>query len=58
MERSLQALSNHIPNRYVLSFQPQSPAAGFHVLELKTPGYAGFAVTARDGYWAGNPVTQ
>ncbi len=58
MEQSLQTLSNHIPNRYVLSFQPQSPTAGFHVIELKTPGYAGFVVTSRDGYWAGNPATQ
>ncbi len=52
LERSLQTLSNHIPNRYVLSFQPQSPHPGFHVLSLKTPEYPGFAVTARNGYWA------
>jgi len=52
LERSLQTLANHIPNRYVLSFQPQSPHAGFHVLTLKAPEYEGFEVTARNGYWA------
>jgi hypothetical protein len=52
MERSLMTLSNHIPNRYVLSFQAQSPHAGFHAIELRVPGYAGFSVAARNGYWA------
>ena len=52
MERSLMTLSNHIPNRYVLSFQAQSPHAGFHAIELRVPGYAGLTVSARNGYWA------
>lgn len=50
LERDLQTISNHIPNRYVLSFQPQSPHSGFHAISLKTPGY-NFEVSARDGYW-------
>jgi VWFA-related protein len=52
MERSLMTISNHIPNRYVLSFQAQSPHAGFHAIELRVPGYAGLTVSARNGYWA------
>jgi VWFA-related protein len=52
IERSLMTLSNHLPNRYVLSFQAQSPHAGFHAIELRVPGYAGFSVAARNGYWA------
>ena len=52
LERSLLTISNHIPNRYVLSFQAQSPHAGFHAIELRVPGYAGFKVSARNGYWA------
>jgi VWFA-related protein len=52
LERDLQTISNHIPNRYVLSFQPQSPHAGFHAIALRLPGYAGLEVYARDGYWA------
>jgi len=52
LERSLMTISNHIPNRYVLSFQAQSPHAGFHAIELRVPGYAGLQVSARNGYWA------
>ncbi|MGP8258413.1 MAG: VWA domain-containing protein [Acidobacteriaceae bacterium] len=52
LERSLLTISNHIPNRYVLSFQAQSPHPGFHAIELRVPGCAGFTVSARNGYWA------
>ena len=52
LERDLQTISNHIPNRYVLSFQPQTPHPGFHAIQLRVPGYVGLEVSARDGYWA------
>jgi VWFA-related protein len=52
LERDLQTISNHIPNRYVLSFQPQAPHSGFHVIALKLPDFADLKVSARDGYWA------
>jgi VWFA-related protein len=51
-ERDLHTISNHIPNRYILSFQPQSPHPGFHAIELKAPAYTGLAISARNGYWA------
>jgi VWFA-related protein len=51
-EGDLATISNHIPNRYVLSFQPQSPHPGFHALALRVPGYVGFEIFARGGYWA------
>jgi VWFA-related protein len=51
-ERDLLAISNHISNRYVLSFQPQAPRAGYHVLKLSVPGYAHLQVAGRTGYWA------
>lgn len=51
-ERDLATISNHIPNRYVLSFQPPSPHPGFHALALRVPGYVGLEVFARGGYWA------
>ena len=50
-EHDLATIANHIPNRYILSFQPQSPHPGFHALELTTPAYAGMKVSARAGYW-------
>jgi VWFA-related protein len=52
LERDLQTISNHIPNRYVLSFQPVAPHSGFHVIALKLPGFVDLKVSARDGYWA------
>ena len=45
------AISNHVPNRYVLSFQPQSPHPGFHSVELKLNGHPGLHLIARSGYW-------
>jgi VWFA-related protein len=52
LERSLAAISNHIPNRYILSFQPQSPSPGLHVISLQMPNYSNLRITARSNYWA------
>ena len=51
-ERDLLAISNHISNRYLLSFQPQSPRVGYHALRLSVPNYAHLEVSGRVGYWA------
>jgi VWFA-related protein len=56
LDRDLGTISNHIPNRYVLSFQPQSPHPGLHVLALRVPNYSGLVVTARSSYWADTPT--
>jgi VWFA-related protein len=51
LERSLMTISNHIPNRYALSFQPQSPHPGLHSIQLRLRGdYPGLTVTARSSY--------
>jgi VWFA-related protein len=50
--RSLLTISNHVPNRYVLSFQPHSPHAGYHAVELKLKDHPGLEITARSSYWA------
>jgi hypothetical protein len=50
--RGLMTISNHVPNRYVLSFQPQSPHPGFHTIELHLKEHPNLHVTARSGYWA------
>jgi VWFA-related protein len=52
LEHSLAAISNHIPNRYVLSFQPQSPSPGLHLISLRLENYSNLQVTARSSYWA------
>jgi VWFA-related protein len=51
------AISNHAPNRYVLSFQPQSPHPGFHAIRLKVKDHPGLHIAARSGYWADSDAT-
>lgn len=51
IERDLMTLANHVPNRYVLSFHPQSPAPGPHSIELRLKTYSSLVVTARTSYW-------
>jgi len=55
LERDLHTISNHLPNRYILSFQPQSPHPGLHALTLRLPSYSNLTVTARSTYWADPP---
>jgi VWFA-related protein len=52
LEADLTAIGNHLPNRYVLSFHPEAPHPGLHILRLKLPDYEGLEVTARTSYWA------
>ena len=58
LDRSLATISNHIPNRYILSFQPQSPHPGLHVIGLSLPDYSKLTVTARTSYWVDPEVTS
>lgn len=51
MVRDLLEISDHLPPRYVLSFQPTTPHAGFHAVELKLKDRPGLRLTARIGYW-------
>ncbi len=52
LDRGMVALSNHLPNRYVLSFEPQSPHPGLHALGLRMKDHPEFVVTSRSSYWA------
>lgn len=58
LEHDLATISNHIPNRYILSFQPQSPHPGLHALDLQLKGYPNLQVTARRTYWADEPASS
>ena len=51
LEHALLTISNHIPNRYVLSFQPLSPHPGLHAIELKLKDRPNLVVEARSAYW-------
>ncbi len=52
LERNVQAISHHLPNRYLLSFYPTAPHAGFHAIGLRLIGYPDLVVSGRNGYWA------
>lgn len=52
LERDMATIANHLPNRYVLSFHPQSPHAGVHILSVRLPEHPDLTVTARGSYWA------
>ena len=52
LEKGLQAISNRLPNRYFLSFQPQQPHDGLHAIGVTLPDYSGLVVEARRSYWA------
>jgi len=60
LEKSLLTISNHLPNRYILSFHPQAPQPGFHTLQLRLKNYDNLVVESRNGYWVeddGSPET-
>jgi VWFA-related protein len=54
LERGVLVISHHLPNRYILSYYPAAPHAGFHTISLRLNGYPGLVVTARNGYWIEN----
>ncbi len=57
LNRDLFTISNHIPNRYVLSFHPQNPHPGLHAVSLKLKNYPNLVVEARSSYWVDDDTT-
>ncbi len=51
LNRDLFTISNHIPNRYMLSFHPLNPHPGLHAVSLKLKIYPDLVVDARSSYW-------
>ena len=51
IKSGLIALSNDIPNYYVLSFRPVNPTPGLHVLHVTTKSHPQFVTNARREYW-------
>ena len=56
LNKALETLINHMPNRYLLSFQPSHPHPGLHTLTLRIPAYENVTINARRNYWA-EPAT-
>ena len=51
LEHDLATLANHVPNRYILSFQPLAPHPGMHIVQVRLKDYPQLKVTARSAYW-------
>jgi VWFA-related protein len=58
LKTGLIALSNNIPNYYVLSFSPASPTPGLHALNVSAKYRAGVRVASRHEYWIDDPAFQ
>ncbi len=54
LQKGMLTVSNHVPNRYVLSFRPEAPHPGMHTLKLQLKDYPNLQITARRNYWAEN----
>lgn len=50
LQRDLQTIANHFPNRYLLSFQPHQPHAGLHVLKLSLPQHPRLTLVTKESY--------
>jgi len=51
LKAGLVALSNDLPNYYVLSFRPTAATTGLHALKVEMKGRTSLAVNARREYW-------
>jgi VWFA-related protein len=56
LQKDMLTVSNHVPNRYVLSFRPDAPHPGLHTLKLQLKDYPNLQITARRNYWAQDPT--
>ena len=51
LRRGLIAISNEVPNYYMLTFRPESPSAGLHTLKVTLKGRPELQLKARSTYW-------
>jgi VWFA-related protein len=51
LRRDLYTISNDVPNRYVLTFRPQSPHPGLHALTVQLNNRPNLRIDARTEYW-------
>jgi VWFA-related protein len=57
LRKGLIAVSNDIPNRYVLSFHPSSPSPGLHALHVELNNRPGLQLKFRSEYWIDSEAT-
>jgi hypothetical protein len=57
LRRDLFTISNDVPNRYVLTFHPESPHPGLHALTVELNNRPNLRLDARTEYWVDEPTT-
>jgi VWFA-related protein len=58
LKSGLIAVSNDVPNFYVLSFRPTTPAPGLHALHLEIKDRPHLVLKARTEYWIDSEMVQ
>ena len=58
LKAGLIAVSNDVPNYYVLSFRPTTPTPGLHALHVEAKGHSQLALTSRREYWIEEEATR
>lgn len=51
-ENAIEKLGEELHTQYLLTFTPESPAPGYHRLEVRVAGRADCRIRARLGYWS------
>src|SRR5262249_35694320 len=54
-ESRMMEFTNHLHNRYLLSFEPKDPHSGLHKIRVRLRQAENATVLARDRYWAEGP---
>jgi VWFA-related protein len=55
LDNGLATISNHMRNRYTLSFAPASTEPGLHPIQVRLPHHPELIVSARSNYWLSDP---
>jgi VWFA-related protein len=58
LQKGMLTVSNHVPNRYTLSFRPEAPHPGMHTLKLQLKDYPNLQITTRRNYWVEDSGTE
>jgi VWFA-related protein len=58
LKAGLIAVSNDVPNYYVLSFRPTTPTPGLHALHVEAKGRPQLVLTSRREYWIDYDTTH
>jgi VWFA-related protein len=58
LRAGLIALSNDVPNYYVVSFRPTSPTPGLHALHVEAKGSQKLVLVSRREYWIDDDIAR